>query len=107
MAGVYHLKNWQFIRDELAISEGYLLERALWETGLPSKDMAELNMVARTCSKARTKEGLEACLVLMRDSISPAFEGERGQIGAFEKFLEALDKVAEEQRRVFYEQHAP
>jgi len=96
MVEVYHLKRWALIRDYFSFAPDGASDTILdigRDIGVDLKPSAVRDMV-ESCSKAITKEGLEACMVSYRTLISDEFKGIETH-PKFEQLLRRLDEIAE------------
>jgi len=105
---VYHLRNWKFLRDWFATAPPRYnvstIASILNELQLPVGDKYIIEDIVKSCGKAISQEGFEACLITGREDISPAFRGP-GFNEKFEEFLRKLDEKAGEMKKTFYEEH--
>ncbi|RLG84987.1 MAG: hypothetical protein DRO39_06675 [Thermoprotei archaeon] len=99
MVEVYHPKRWDLIRDLFAFNPEGATDTIMdigREMGIKLKQRNVSEMV-KTCSKAMTREGFEACLVMHKTLISNEFE-----VKTDPKFEELLRRLDEKVDRIWY-----
>ena len=107
----YHLKNWQYILDIMAIESigtlvfEFALKEARFiptEIELPGQEITIIKRMMKESYPIRTREGLETLLNVHREFFG--FRGRETHTG-FENFLQILDRMVAESRTNFAEGH--
>jgi hypothetical protein len=109
----YRMKNWDFLRDMMC-SNVHIAEEDIEESlkelkvTLPKRDMDGLTPINRMiddCKCVNTRDGLEACINIWREDLSPAFRQPRVRNDLFENFLETLDNRVGKTRKFLAIEH--
>jgi hypothetical protein len=105
----YHLKEGDYIRDLMCIAPDHvehMLSQALDAAKVPRHKYTEkaIKAIAKDCGCVITDEGLESCLNIHREDLSPAMMVKTSD--KFEAFLRAFDEEAKSWKELWAEQHS-
>lgn len=108
---VYHLENWEFMRDMMCSNPGWvagdiadILEKEM-HIPVPETHRQRFERLVKECGCVKTQEGLETCLNISREDIAPKWLGIHPENREFEIFLQKLDERMKGYRTDFFEKH--